>query len=102
MHFLNQSTGKSDRQAINEEQRQSHSTRPERRPSTGPLRSSAVPTQIVIELAPEEQVRFLAELRRARRGRWLALHILLLLARSIALRVRWRPICCVPVPPCTP
>jgi transposase len=39
-----------------------------------------VPNQIVIEIAPEEQARFLAELRRARRGRWLALHILLLLA----------------------
>ena len=39
-----------------------------------------MPNQIVIEIAPEEQARFLAELRRARRGRWLALHILLLLA----------------------
>jgi transposase len=39
-----------------------------------------VPTQIVIEIAPEEQARFRAELRRARRGHWLALHILLLLA----------------------
>jgi hypothetical protein len=39
-----------------------------------------VPTQIVIEIAPEEQARFRAELRRARHGRWLALHILLLLA----------------------
>jgi transposase len=39
-----------------------------------------VPTQIVIEIAPKEQARFRAELRRARRGRWLALHILLLLA----------------------
>jgi transposase len=39
-----------------------------------------VPTQIVIEIAPEQQARFRAELRRARRGRWLALHILLLLA----------------------
>jgi hypothetical protein len=39
-----------------------------------------VPTQIVIELAPKEQARFLAELRHARRGHWLALHILLLLA----------------------
>jgi transposase len=38
-----------------------------------------VPTQIVIEIAPEEQARWRAELRRARRGRWLALHILLLL-----------------------
>src|SRR3954462_2993818 len=41
---------------------------------------SAVPTQIVIEITPEEQAHLLAELRRARRGRWLALHILLLLA----------------------
>jgi transposase len=32
----------------------------------------------VIEIAPEEQARFPAELRRARRCRWLALHILLL------------------------
>jgi transposase len=39
-----------------------------------------VPTQIVIEIAPEEQACFRAELRRARRGRWLTLHILLLLA----------------------
>ncbi len=39
-----------------------------------------MPTQIVIELAPKEQARFLAELRHARRGHWLALHILLLLA----------------------
>ena len=39
-----------------------------------------MPTQIVIEIAPEEQARFRAELRRARRGSWLALHILLLLA----------------------
>jgi transposase len=38
-----------------------------------------VPTQIVIEITPEEQARFRAELRRARRGRWLALHNLLLL-----------------------
>jgi transposase len=38
-----------------------------------------VPTQIVIEISPEEQARFRAELRRARRGRWLTLHILLLL-----------------------
>jgi transposase len=38
-----------------------------------------VPTPIVIEIAPEEQARFRAELRRCRRGRWLALHILLLL-----------------------
>src|SRR4051794_12739151 len=30
-------------------------------------------------MAPQEQARLLAELRRARRGRWLALHILLLL-----------------------
>jgi transposase len=39
-----------------------------------------VPTQIVIEIAPPEQARLLAALRRARRGHWLALHILLLLA----------------------
>ena len=39
-----------------------------------------MPTQIVIEIDPEEQARFLAELRRARRDRWLAIHILLLLA----------------------
>jgi transposase len=39
-----------------------------------------VPTQIVIEMAPAEQARLLAELRRARRGHWLALHILLLLS----------------------
>jgi putative transposase len=39
-----------------------------------------VPTQIVIEIAPAEQARFRAELRRARRGRWLTLPILLLLA----------------------
>ena len=38
-----------------------------------------MPTQIVIEMAPKEQARFLAELRRVRRGRWLALPILLLL-----------------------
>jgi transposase len=38
-----------------------------------------VPTQIVIDITPEQQARFRAELRRARRGRWLALHILLLL-----------------------
>jgi transposase len=38
-----------------------------------------VPTQIVIEMAPQEQAHFRAELRRVRRGRWLALHILLLL-----------------------
>jgi transposase len=39
-----------------------------------------VPAQIIIEIAPAEQARLLAELRRARRGRGLALHILLLLA----------------------
>jgi len=39
-----------------------------------------VPTQIVIEITPPEQARLLAQLRRARRGHWLALHILLLLA----------------------
>ncbi len=38
-----------------------------------------MPTQIVIEMAPEEQARLLAALRRARRGHWLAIHILLLL-----------------------
>jgi transposase len=38
-----------------------------------------VPTQIVIEMAPLEQARLLAALRRARRGHWLAIHILLLL-----------------------
>jgi transposase len=40
-----------------------------------------VPTQIVIEIPPEEQTRLLADLRRARRGRWLALQIVLLLAQ---------------------
>jgi transposase len=39
-----------------------------------------VPTPIVVEIAPEEQARFRAQLRRARRGHWLAIHILLLLA----------------------
>jgi hypothetical protein len=39
-----------------------------------------VPTQIVIEITPPEQARLLAELRRARRDHWLALHIVLLLA----------------------
>jgi transposase len=39
-----------------------------------------VPTQIVIEIASEEQARWRAELRRARHGRWLSLHILLLLS----------------------
>src|SRR5438270_2706437 len=39
-----------------------------------------MPPQIVIEIAPAEQARLLAQLRRARRGHWLALHILLLLA----------------------
>src|SRR4051794_34631803 len=39
-----------------------------------------MPAQIVIEIAPPEQARLLAALRRARRGHWLALHILLLLA----------------------
>src|SRR3982751_6974473 len=39
-----------------------------------------MPTQIVIEITPEQQARFREELRRARRGHWLALHILLLLA----------------------
>src|SRR4051812_19801365 len=41
---------------------------------------SAVPTRIVIEIAPEEQARLLAKLRRARRNQWLTLHIVLLLA----------------------
>jgi len=40
-----------------------------------------VPTQSVIEIPPEEQAHLLAELRRARCGRWLALHIVLLLAQ---------------------
>jgi transposase len=35
---------------------------------------------MVIEIAPPEQARLLAELRRARRDHWLAVHILLLLA----------------------
>jgi transposase len=39
-----------------------------------------VPTPIVIEITPTEQACLLAQLRRARRGHWLALHILLLLA----------------------
>jgi transposase len=39
-----------------------------------------VPSQIVIEIAPPEQARLRAELRRARRGHWLTLHIVLLLA----------------------
>ena len=39
-----------------------------------------MPTQIVIEITPEQQAHFREELRRARRGHWLALHILLLLA----------------------
>ena len=38
-----------------------------------------MPTQIVIEITPTEQARLLTELRRARRGHWLAIHILLLL-----------------------
>ena len=38
-----------------------------------------MPTQIVIEITPTEQARLLTALRRARRGHWLALHILLLL-----------------------
>jgi hypothetical protein len=36
---------------------------------------------MVIEIAPPEQARLLAELRRARRGHWLAVHIVLLLAQ---------------------
>src|SRR3982750_4394276 len=39
-----------------------------------------MPTQIVIEITPEQQARFREEWRGARRGHWLALHILLLLA----------------------
>lgn len=39
-----------------------------------------MPTQIVIEIAPPEQARLRAELRRARRGHGLTLHIVLLLA----------------------
>lgn len=35
---------------------------------------------MVIEITPEQQARFREELRRARRGHWLALPILLLLA----------------------
>ena len=38
-----------------------------------------MPTQIVIEITPTEQARLLTELRRARRGHWLTIHILLLL-----------------------
>src|SRR3954454_20574841 len=38
-----------------------------------------MPAQIVIEIAPAEQARLLAQLRRARRGHWRALHILVLL-----------------------
>src|SRR3982751_4896837 len=41
---------------------------------------SAVPTRIVIEIAPEEQARLLAKARRASRNQWLTLHIVLLLA----------------------
>jgi hypothetical protein len=41
---------------------------------------SAVLTKMIIEMAPPEQARLLAELRRARRGHWLAVHIVLLLA----------------------
>src|SRR4051794_29933756 len=40
----------------------------------------AVPTPLVIEIPPPEQARLRAELRRARRGHWLTLHIVLLLA----------------------
>ena len=35
---------------------------------------------MLIEMAPTEQARLLRELRRARRGHWLAVHIVLLLA----------------------
>src|SRR3982750_4697462 len=38
-----------------------------------------MPTQIVIEITPEQQARFREEWRGARRGHWLALPILLLL-----------------------
>jgi len=41
-----------------------------------------VPTRIVIEISPAEQAHLTAELRRARRGHWLALQIVLLLNQS--------------------
>ena len=65
---------------MNGEQRPSHPQ--DRKGAHQPDRrgESAVPPQLVIEIAPEEQVRLRTELRRARRGRWLTLHILLLLA----------------------
>lgn len=76
-----------------------------------------MPTPIVIEIAPEEQARFRAELRRLRRGRWLTLHILLLLtlhrspseialfllcSRSTVYAVArdWRQRRCLPEPAC--
>lgn len=42
----------------------------------------AVPSRIVIDLSPAEQVRLRQQLRRARWGGWLALHILLLLSQQ--------------------
>jgi hypothetical protein len=41
-----------------------------------------VPTRIVIDIPAEEQARLLTQLRRARWGGWLVLHILLLLAQQ--------------------
>src|SRR4051812_4545747 len=43
---------------------------------------SAVPSRIVIELSTAEQARLRKQLRRARWGGWLALHILLLLSQQ--------------------
>jgi transposase len=43
---------------------------------------SAVPSRIVIDLSAAEQVRLRQQLRRARWGGWLALHILLLLSQQ--------------------
>jgi transposase len=43
---------------------------------------SAVPSRIVIEISLAEQVRLCKQLRRARWGGWLALHILLLLGQQ--------------------
>ena len=42
----------------------------------------AVPSRMVIDLSPAEQVRLRQQLRRARWGGWLALHILLLLSQQ--------------------
>src|SRR3982750_3887204 len=42
----------------------------------------AVPSRIVIEISAAEQVRLRKQLRRARWGGWLTLHILLLLAQQ--------------------